>query len=121
MFQSDFRFVAKYFQSKRKNEQYVPTPEEISHKDELMKMFTVLTGEKLFETFYNKVKSEGKGGFTMCDVVEGFKAEGKKEERAELIRTMLEEKFATEEQIAKLLKISVEEVKKISQKVPVMN
>ena len=116
-FKSDFKFVAKYFQSKRKNEQYVPTPEEILHKDELMKMFTVLTGDKSFETIYNKAKSEGKGGFTMCDVVEGFKEEGK----AEIIRKMLDEKFATEEQIAKLLKISVEEVKKISQKVPVMN
>ena len=86
-----------------------------------MKMFTVLTGEKLFETIYNKVKSEGKGGFTMCDVVEGFMEEGREEGKAEIIRKMLDEKFATEEQIAKLLKISVEEVKKISQKVPVMN
>lgn len=125
MFKSDFRFVAKYFQSKRKNERYVPTPEEILHKDELMKMFSVLTGDKSFETIYNQVKSKG-GGFTMCDVVQGFvnegmekgraegKAEGRAEGKAEVIRKMLDAKALTIEQIADILKLPVSEVKNIS-------
>ena len=50
-----------------------------------------------------------------CEVVEKIKNEGK----AELVRKMLDSKFATEQQIADLLKISVKEVKKIAAKVPV--
>ena len=41
------------------------------------------------------------------------------EGKAELVRKMLDSKFATEQQIADLLKISVKEVKKIAAKVPV--
>ena len=57
----------------------------------------------------------------MCDVVEKIRDEGKDLRTAELVKQMLETNFATEEQIANLLKISVKEVKKIAQKVPVMN
>ena len=55
----------------------------------------------------------------MCDIVQGFVNEGKEKVKAELIRKMLETKFATEQQIADLLKISVKEVKKIAAKVTV--
>ena len=54
-----------------------------------------------------------------CEVVEKIQNEGKLAERAELVRKMLDSKFATEQQIADLLKISVKEVKKIAAKVPV--
>ena len=54
-----------------------------------------------------------------CEVVEKIKNKGKLAERAELVRKMLDSKFATEQQIADLLKISVKEVKKIAAKVPV--
>ena len=57
----------------------------------------------------------------MCDIVQGFVNEGRAAGKAEVIRKMLETKFATEEQIANLLKISVDEVKKIAEKVPVLN
>lgn len=52
----------------------------------------------------------------MCDVVERIENRGKED----LIRKMLDAKFATPEQIADLLKISVEDVKKIAEKVPVI-
>ena len=55
----------------------------------------------------------------MCDIVQGFVNEGKKIRTAELVKKMLETHFATEQQIADLLKISVKEVKKIAAKVPV--
>ena len=54
-----------------------------------------------------------------CEVVEKIKNKGKLAERAELVRKMLDSQFATEQQIADLLKISVKEVKKIAAKVPV--
>ena len=57
----------------------------------------------------------------MCDIVEGFKNEGRLEEKAELVRKMLDAKLVTEKQIADLLKISVEDVQKLTQTVPVMN
>ena len=120
MFKSDFKFVAKYFQTKRKNKQYVPTNDEITHIDSLLKMFSALTGDNYFESVYNDSNLKNKkGGVTMCDIVQGFVNEGKEEGRAELIRKMLESNFATEQQIADLLKISVKEVKKIAAKVPV--
>ena len=53
----------------------------------------------------------------MCDVVKRIENRGK----ADLIRKMLDAKMATEQQIADLLNISVEEVKKIAQMVPVLN
>ena len=55
----------------------------------------------------------------MCDIVQGFVNEGKEIRTAELVKKMLETNFATEQQIAVLLKISVKEVKKIAAKVPV--
>ena len=124
MFKSDFKFVAKYFQTKRKNKEYVPTNDEITHIDSLLKMFIALTGDNYFESVYNDSNLKNKkGGVTMCDIVQGFVNEGivkgRAEEKADMIRKMLETKFATEQQIAELLKIPVKEVKKIAAKVPV--
>ena len=120
MFKSDFKFVAKYFQTKRQNKEYRPTNDEIVHVDSLLKMFTALTGDNYFETVYNDSNLKNKkGGVTMCDIVQGFVNEGKEIRTAELVKKMLETNFATEQQIADLLKISVKEVKKIAAKVPV--
>ena len=124
MFKSDFKFVAKYFQTKRKNKQYVPTNDEITHVDSLLKMFIALTGDNYFESVYNDSNLKNKkGGITMCSIFEDFvnqgKEKGKEEGKEEVIRKMLEAKLVTPEQIADLLKISVKEVKKIASKVPV--
>ena len=118
-FTSDFKHVAKYFQTKRLNKKYEGSTESIKHVDETLKMFVALTGDKYFESLYNNSNFKKKGGVTMCDIVQGFVNEGREEGKEELIRKMLETKFATEQQIADLLKISVEEVKKIAAKVPV--
>ena len=108
--------MAKYFQTKRKNKEYVPTNDEITHIDSLLKMFSALTGDNYFESVYNDSNLKNKkGGVTMCDIVQGFVNEGKEE----VIRKMLEAKLVTPEQIAELLKIPVKEVKKIAAKVPV--
>ena len=114
MFQSDFKIVAKYFQTVRLKKDYKGSNEEIRHVDALLKMLSALTGDNSFEEVYNNGNLK-KGGVTMCEVVEKIKNQGKEE----LVRKMLDEKFATEQQIADLLKISVKEVKKIAAKVPV--
>ncbi len=114
-FQSDFKIVAKYFQAKRLHAEYEGSKDEIKHVDETLKMLSVLTGDDSFERVYNESNFK-KGGVTMCDVVERIENRGKED----LIRKMLDAKFATPEQIADLLKISVEDVKKIAEKVPVI-
>ena len=101
------------------NNKYIPTAEEIKHADELLKLFTALTGDKSFETTYNEVSKEKRGGITMDEIVQGFKNEGRDEGKAEIIRKMLDAKLVSEQQIASLLKISVDEVKKIAAKIPV--
>lgn len=118
MFQSDFKIVAKYFQTVRLKRDYKGSNEEIKHVDALLKMLSALTGDNSFEEVYN-VGNLDKGGVTMCEVVEKIKNEGVLAGKAELIRKMLDANFATEQQIADLLKISVKEVKKIAAKVPV--
>lgn len=118
MFQSDFKIVAKYFQSIRVKKNYKGSTEEIRHVDALLKMLSALTGDNSFEEVYN-VGNLDKGGVTMCEVVEKIKNEGVLAGKAELIRKMLDAKLVTEQQIADLLKISVKEVKKIAAKVPV--
>ena len=117
-FQSDFKIVAKYFQSIRIKKNYKGSTEEIRHVDALLKMLSALTGDNSFEEVYN-VGNLKKGDVTMCEVVEKIKNEGVLAGKAELIRKMLDANFATEQQIADLLKISVKEVKKIAAKVPV--
>ena len=120
MFKSDFKFVAKYFQTKRLNKQYVPTNDEITHVDSLLKMFIALTGDNYFESVYNDSNLKNKkGGVTMCSIFEDFVNQGKEKGKEEVIRKMLEAKLVTPEQIAALLKIPVKEVKKIASKVPV--
>ncbi len=122
MFQSDFKIVAKYFQTVRLKRDYKGSNEEIRHVDALLKMLSALTGDNSFEEVYN-VGNLKKGGVTMCEVVEKIKNEGRNEGvlagKAELVRKMLDAKLVTEQQIADLLKISVKEVKKIAAKVPV--
>ena len=121
-FKSDFKFVAKYFQSKRKDEKYIPTADEIKHKDSLFKMFAALTGDNYFESVYNKIKTNSKkGGATMGGFFEDLLNEGKAEGKAEIIRKMLEANLVSPEQIANLLDIPVDEVKQIAQKVPAIH
>ncbi len=53
----------------------------------------------------------------MCDVVEQIRNEGKET----IIRNLIESNAGSIEQIAGWVKLPVEEVKKIAEKVPVMN
>jgi predicted transposase YdaD len=118
MFKSDFKIVAKYFQTVRRKKDYKGSKEEIRHVDALLKMLSVLTGDNSFEEIYNEGNLK-KGGVTMCDVVEKIENRGFNKGQEALARQMLEAKLVTEQQIADLLKISVKEVKKIAAKVPV--
>ena len=63
MFTSDFRIIADYFVQMRKNNDYIPSKDEIRHVDELLKLMSVLTNDDR----YVNVQKEGKGTVTnMC-------------------------------------------------------
>ena len=121
-FQSDFKIVAKYFQTKRLNADYKGSKEQIKHVDETLNMLSVLTGDDSFEKVYNEHNFR-RGVVTMCEVVEKIRNDGKNEGlnegKADVIRKLLDAKALTVEQLATGLNLPVEEVKKIAEKVPV--
>lgn len=120
MFKSDFKYIAEFLRAKRLRRNYLGSKEKIKHVNETLKLFSALTGDDSIEKMYNEDDFK-KGGLTMCDVLERIRNEGRIEGKEALIKKMIESNFATPEQIADLLKISVKEVKKIAQKVPVLN
>ena len=115
-FTSDFKIVAKYFQTKRLKKDYTGSTEIIRHVDETLKMLSSLTGDNSFETVYNENINSENGGVTMCDMFEKYKDAGKEE----LIIKMIESNILSIEQIAEITKLPVETIKTLSQKVPVL-
>lgn len=113
-FHSDFKIVAKYFQTKRLNADYKGSKEQIKHVDETLKILSVLTGDDSFEMIYNEHNFR-RGGVTMCEVVERIENRG----REEIIMKLIDSKAGTLEQIAAWVKLPVEEIQKIAEKVPV--
>lgn len=115
-FKSDFGIVANYFVQKRKNKDYVPNDtREIQHVDAVLKLLSVMTGDKRYGKilYGNDEKGEVK---TMCEVVDRLvkmgKSEGENEERLRIIQKKLEKGMNVEE-IAELLELPVEDVKKL--------
>ena len=120
MFKSDFKYIAAFLRAQRLHKQYQGSNEELDHANETLKLFSALIGDDFIEKMYNEDDFK-KGGITMCDVIEKIENRGFEKGQGALIRKMLDEKLVTPEQIADLLKIPVKEVKKIVQKVPVLN
>lgn len=118
MFQSDFKFVAKYFQTVRLKKNYKGSNEEIRHVDALLKMLSALTGDNSFEEVYNESNLQ-EGGVTMEGFIEKYKNQGRTEAQVSIVRNLIESNAGTIEQIAEWVKLPVEEVKKIASKVPV--
>ncbi len=72
MFKSDFKVVARFFVNKRRNPDYVADdPTEIQHVDEVLKLLSVMTGDRDYEkVICNEMKGQVKN---MCDVAERLK------------------------------------------------
>ena len=118
MFQSDFKIVAKYFQTLRLKKDYKGSNEEIRHVDALLKMLSALTGDKSYEEVYNNGNFI-EGGVTMEGFIEKYTNKGRTEAQVSIVRNLIESNAGTIEQIAEWVKLPVEEVKKIASKVPV--
>ena len=65
-FKSDFRIVADYFVQMRKNGDYVPSPQQMTHVREVLHTMSVLTKDDRFEKVQEQWK-EGDGPITMRD------------------------------------------------------
>ena len=78
MFKSDFKVVARFFVNKRRDPDYVADdPTEIQHVDEVLKLLSVMTGDRDYE---NVICDEMKGQVkSMCDVAERLKNIGRQE------------------------------------------
>ena len=111
MFTSDFKVVANFFVNRIKNSDYIPDdPTEIKHVDEVLKLLSVMTGDKRYET----ILKEEKEVRNMCEVADRLENMGIAKGRAEIIENMLRSGM-TPEAIAKVCKIDLEEVKKVEE------
>jgi hypothetical protein len=125
MFRSDFKIVANFFVNKRKNKNYVPDDKTtIKHVDEVLKLLSVMSGDRRYEKIFAENKS-GKGRVkNMCEVAERLVnqgrteglAEGRAEGRAESIERLLR-KGKTPEEIHELLDYPMKEIRRVNRKV----
>ena len=70
-FHSDFRIIAEYFINKRKNTDYVPSPQTIRHVDEFLKLMQALEGHDRYEEVLHAwQKEEKKEGLRMSEVLD---------------------------------------------------
>ena len=74
-FRSDFRIVADYFVQMRKNNNYVPSKDIITHVHELLQFMSVMTQDNRFEGAYHEDMVEG-GNATMCEFLDRIVQEG---------------------------------------------
>jgi len=77
MFKSDFRIVADYFVQMARNEEYIPSTDEIRHVDELLKLLSALTGNHRFEDVYNEEHYQKGEPVTMYDVFTDYENRGR--------------------------------------------
>ena len=81
LFRSDFKHVADYFVQKRLNNDYKPSKEALKHVDEILKLMSVLTDDTRFEEVIRELS--GKGGTSMCTVLDKVENRGREEGREE--------------------------------------
>ena len=76
-FTSDFKIVADYFVQKRMKKDYKPINKVIKHVDELLKLMTILTGDRRFEEQIKEMHKE-EGEVRMCEVLDKIENRGVK-------------------------------------------
>ena len=74
LFRSDFRYVADYLVQKRMTNDYRPSADVIDHVDEVLKLMSVLTDDRRFEEIIQELP--GKGGTSMCTVLDKVENRG---------------------------------------------
>ena len=81
LFRSDFRYIADYLVQKRMTNDYKPSADLLQHVDETLKLMSVLTDDRRFEEVIEKLP--GKGGTSMCTVLDKVENKGREEGKLE--------------------------------------
>lgn len=131
-FRSDFRIVADYFVQRRMNSEYRPSRDTIRHVDEILKIMSVLSGDRKYEDVqkeYHRNKAEGEvdmaGLFTQWKnegysqgltkgIAQGIK-EGIGQGIVATVKNLLKLKACSVEQISQATGLSVEEILKLNE------
>ena len=119
MFKSDFGIVANFFVQKRKNKDYRPDdPRTIQHVDEVLKLLSVMTGDRNYELVLYEMNREREVE-NMCEVAQRLIREGREEGIQQGIHSsvnMLRKLGKNDEEILSLImeeyKLDIEEAKK---------
>ena len=119
---SDFGIIANFFVQKRKNKDYKPDdPRTIQHVDEVLKLLSVMTGDRDYESILYDGKRDDEVK-NMCEVAQRLKREGREEGIKQGIKqgiqssvNMLRKLGKTDEEILSLImeeyKLDEDEVK----------
>lgn len=99
MFKSDFRFVADYFVQMRKNNDYIPSTEEILHVEETLELMSIMTNDYRFEEAYNQVK--GVDNVSMCEVLDRIEAKGIEKGKLQVLYNLVQDKVLSLSEAAK--------------------
>jgi len=78
LFKSDFRIVADYFVQSRISGDYIPSPEKLTHVDEVLKLMAALTRDDRFINVVNNndLLCNKEGGISMCEVLDKVEQRG---------------------------------------------
>ena len=111
LFRSDFRYVADYLVQKRMTNDYKPSEDLLQHVDETLKLMSVLTDDRRFEEVIQELP--GKGGTSMCTVLDKVENKGKLEGMIQVYYTKL---HYSADQIARELGAPVDQILEIIRK-----
>ena len=127
LFRSDFRYVADYLVQKRMANDYKPSADLLQHVDETLKLMSVLTDDRRFEEVIQKLP--GKGGTSMCTVLDKVENKGREEGLAQgkleglaqgklegMIQVYYKELHYSADQISRELDAPVDQIQEIIRK-----
>ena len=121
-YKGDFQIIADYIVQINSGRKYIPSTKKIQHTDSMLKLMSVLTKDMRYAESIadNSFETEGTN---MCEVLDRIVAQGEargmEKNRMEMIINMLKENIGIEV-IARVAKMTVEQVIAISKKVAVL-
>lgn len=95
----------------RKNGRYIPDDDEIKHVDEVLKLLTVLTGDKRFQDAQSSMLASKKERreIRMIDVISEYEARGEARGEVKVYNKM----GYSADRIAEEMNLPIDEIKKI--------
>ena len=121
-YKGDFQIIADYFVQLNSGKRYIPSNKKMQHPDSLLKLMSVLTKDIRYAECVGNTASEMEGT-SMCEVLDKIVAEGEargiEKTKTEMVLNMLRENLSVE-MIARIAKLTVEQVMAISKKTAVL-